>query len=70
MRWSRDSWLGGAIAGWAVGLVKSYVYQLSVADPRIWLAAVGLIVGTAAVGTFVPAIRASRIDPVRALRVE
>ncbi len=62
--------VGGAIAAWAVGLVKGYVYQLSVADPRIWGAAAALIVLTAWLGAYLPALRASRIDPVRALRVE
>lgn len=62
--------VGGAVAAWAVGLVKSYVFKLSVADPRIWGAAIALIVATAAIGALVPALRASRIDPVKALRVE
>jgi len=62
--------VGGAIAAWAVQLVKGYVYQLSVADARIWGAAIALIVVTAGIGALVPALRASRIDPVKALRVE
>ncbi len=61
---------GGAIAAWAVGFVESYVYQLSVADPRIWMAAAALILVTAGLGALLPAVRASRIDPVRALRVD
>jgi putative ABC transport system permease protein len=44
--------------------------QLSVADPRIWGAAVALIILTAWLGAFLPALRASRIDPVRALKVD
>lgn len=62
--------VGGAIAAWAVGFVKSYVYQLSVADPRIWTAAAVLILATAGLGALLPAVRASQIEPVRALRVE
>ena len=62
--------VGGAIAAWAVGFVKSYVYQLSVADPRIWTAAAVLILVTAGLGALLPAVRASRIDPVRALRID
>jgi ABC-type antimicrobial peptide transport system permease subunit len=61
---------GGAVAAWAVGFVKSYVYQLSVADPRIWTAAAILILATAGLGALLPAMRASRIDPVRALRTD
>jgi predicted lysophospholipase L1 biosynthesis ABC-type transport system permease subunit len=62
--------LGGAVSAWAVGFVRGYVYQLSVADPRIWGVAVALIVVTAGLGALLPALRASRIDPVKALRVE
>jgi predicted lysophospholipase L1 biosynthesis ABC-type transport system permease subunit len=62
--------LGGAIAAWAVQLVRAYVYQLSLSDPRIWGAAVALIVATALAGAFVPALRASRTDPLAALRTE
>jgi hypothetical protein len=61
---------GGAVAGWAVGFVKGYLYELTVSDPRIWLSAVGLIMLTALIGALVPALRASRIDPLKALRVE
>jgi len=62
--------VGGAVAAWAVGLVKGYIYQLSIADPRIWIAAVALILVTAGLGAFLPALRASRIDPIKALRME
>jgi predicted permease len=61
---------GGLIAAWAVTLVRGYVYRLSVADPRIWVAAIALILITAGVGALLPALRASRIDPLKALRME
>jgi predicted lysophospholipase L1 biosynthesis ABC-type transport system permease subunit len=61
---------GALVAAWAVGLVEGYLYQLTPADPRIWAAAVALILTTAAVGTLVPAIRAGRTDPLAALRAE
>jgi ABC-type antimicrobial peptide transport system permease subunit len=62
--------LGGLVAAWAVGFVKTYLYQLSVADPRIWAAALVAVVTTAALGTIVPAWQASRVDPLKALRIE
>jgi putative ABC transport system permease protein len=62
--------IGGAVAAWAVGFVQSYVYKLSVTDPRIWSAAIALILATALLGALLPARRASRIDPVKALRTE
>jgi hypothetical protein len=61
---------GGAIAAWAVGLVQVHVYRLSVADPRIWSAAVALVLITAGLGALLPARRASRMDPLRALRAD
>jgi ABC-type antimicrobial peptide transport system permease subunit len=61
---------GGGVAAWAVGFVKGYLYELTVTDPRIWVSAVALILLTALVGALVPAWRASRIDPLKALRVE
>jgi putative ABC transport system permease protein len=61
---------GGLTAAWAVTFVSSYLYGITVADPRVWMAAVALIVGTAGLGALAPAARASGTDPVRALRVE
>jgi ABC-type antimicrobial peptide transport system permease subunit len=61
---------GGAVAAWAVGFVEGYLYQLTAKDPRIWGAAVVSILAMAAIGTLVPAIRASRTDPLKALRTE
>lgn len=62
--------VGGLIAAWAVQFVRSYLYEVTSSDPRVWAAAIALILLTAAVGTLVPALRASRIDPTRALRAE
>jgi len=62
--------VGGVVASWAVGLVQGYVYRLSVADPRIWLSAALLILLSAGIGALLPAVRASRIDPLSALRSE
>jgi putative ABC transport system permease protein len=61
---------GGVVAAWAVGFVEGYLYHLTTTDPRIWGAAVVLILAMAAVGTLIPAIHASRIDPLQALRTE
>jgi predicted permease len=61
---------GGLLAAWSVRFVKSYLYQLTAYDARVWTAAIALIVTTAAIGTVIPALRASRIDPTVALREE
>jgi hypothetical protein len=62
--------LGGVVAAWAVGLVEGYLYQLQTNDPRIWVSAVAMILLTAAAGSLIPAWRASRVDPLTALRAE
>jgi len=62
--------VGGAAAVWAVQFVESYLYELSPGDPRIWATAVLLILATAGVGALIPAVRASRVDPLKALRVD
>jgi predicted permease len=61
---------GGIGAAWAVRYVRSYLYELTAFDTRIWGVAIGLILVTAAIGTLIPALRASRIDPTQALRAE
>lgn len=65
----------GALAGLAVvvplgGGLGRFLYRVSGTDP-LTLGLVGLtLVGVAAVAAFVPAWRASRLDPVDALRAE
>jgi predicted permease len=61
---------GSLVSAWAVRFVKAYLYQVTPYDPRVWTAAVAAIVATAVLGTLIPALRASRVDPVQALRVE
>jgi hypothetical protein len=62
--------VGSLVAAWAVRFVKVNLYQITAYDPRVWAAAVIAIVSTAAIGTLIPCLRASRVDPVRALKVE
>ena len=61
---------GSLVSAWAVRFVKVYLYEITPYDPRVWTAAVVAIVATAIVGTLVPALRTSRVDPVQALKVE
>lgn len=61
---------GGLIAAWGVRFVESYVYKLSIYDPRVWAAAVAALVAVTAVGVLVPAWRASHVDPISALKVQ
>jgi len=61
---------GGVAAAWLVTYVKSYLYKTPLYDGWSWGAATVLIVGIALVGALIPSLRATRIDPIRALRVE
>jgi putative ABC transport system permease protein len=61
---------GGLVAAWAVRFVQSYLYKVPVYDVPAWAAAVAALLLVAGAGAFVPALRASRVDPVEALRVE
>jgi ABC-type lipoprotein release transport system permease subunit len=61
---------GGIASAWWIGVLQSYTYQTPVYDVRAWAAAIGAISLVVLLGTLVPSIRASHIDPVRALRVD
>ena len=61
---------GGLLAAWTVSFLKSYLYQLTAYDARVWTAAIALMLATAAIGALLPALHASRIDPTVALREE
>jgi predicted permease len=61
---------GGLISAWAVKFVQTYLYGLTPYDPRVWILAALLVAGAATAGTLIPALRASRIDPAWALRLE
>jgi macrolide transport system ATP-binding/permease protein len=61
----------GAAAALAVGrLLEQMLFGISGRDPRVVLASAAILAVCATVAAVIPAIRASRIDPTRALRVE
>jgi predicted permease len=61
---------GSVAAFFAVRFVRAYLYQTTPYEPRVWAAAITMIILTTMAGTLIPALRASRTDPVRALRVD
>ena len=71
------SWLAifGVVAGLAaalglVQLVKSMLYGLKPADPASFAGAGALLLGVAIIAAWIPALRASKVEPMEALRHE
>jgi predicted permease len=61
----------GLIGAWALGkAMGSLLFGVGGSDPAALLGASALMAGTAFLATYVPARRASRLDPVRALKLE
>jgi len=50
--------------------LKNILFKVNALDPTIYFAVAGLLTLVAAVSCFVPARRATRVDPVAALRYE
>ena len=55
-----------AVSGW----VKPLLFQESPRDPLVFAVVAVVLLAVAALASFVPARRAARVDPMRALRTE
>jgi predicted permease len=62
--------LGLAASGFATQLLRSMLYGTQPLDPSIFAAAATALLAVAALACLIPAWRASRIDPMQALRTE
>jgi ABC-type antimicrobial peptide transport system permease subunit len=67
--------VGGILIGAALyvpvaGLLRSLLYEVTPFDPLVLATVVVLLFGSALAAGYVPAVRASRLDPMEALRVE
>ena len=62
--------IGLAIAFASGRVLRSVLFATSPADPWILLAAAGLLLATALVACYLPARRATRVDPVRTLATQ
>jgi predicted permease len=62
--------IGVALALAAARLLASQLYGVSATDPMTFVAMPLFLIGVAALATYVPARRATRVDPVEALRSE
>jgi predicted permease len=61
----------GLIGAWSViSTIKSFIFGMKPADPLAMLLAVGIFAAVLLLAGFAPAMRASRIDPLSALRHE
>ncbi|HET7697692.1 MAG TPA: ABC transporter permease [Vicinamibacterales bacterium] len=60
--------LGAALSAWAATYVRTLLYGLEPRDPWTFAAAALLLTVVAALAAWLPARRASRIDPMQALR--
>lgn len=61
---------GVAAAFGLTGLLSSLLFQVPPRDPLVFLAAPTLLVGVALVAVWLPAVRATRIDPIHSLRCD
>jgi ABC-type antimicrobial peptide transport system permease subunit len=51
-------------------LVKSLLFQVKPSDPATFIAVATVLLGTAALASYLPARRAAAVDPLSALRSE
>ena len=62
--------LGLAASTATTQFIKSMLYETQPLDPEVFAAVAALLMGSAALACMVPAWRASRLDPMRVLRME
>jgi ABC-type antimicrobial peptide transport system permease subunit len=60
--------LAGAFAGARV--LRTFLFDLTPSDPLTYISIVVVLVVTAVLASWIPGLRASRVDPVIALRAE
>jgi len=72
--WLRTAWpnagpfVGAAVNFWAAPVVRSLLYWGDARDPATLIGAAGVLVEVATLAGWLPAWRASQIDPAKVLR--
>jgi ABC-type antimicrobial peptide transport system permease subunit len=61
---------GAVAAALGVRLLHDFLFGVAPIDPAAFALAAALLVSVGTVAAFVPALRATRIDPLRALRAQ
>ena len=60
--------VGGGMSFWASTLVHSLLYGIQPHDPLTWVSAAAILASVGGIAGFIPAWRASQIDPAEVLR--
>jgi ABC-type antimicrobial peptide transport system permease subunit len=61
----------GALLGWWLGRgLDRVLYEVDAGAPGVYAAVIAVVLMLALVGAWVPAVRAGRVDPMRALRLD
>jgi ABC-type antimicrobial peptide transport system permease subunit len=61
---------GMAAAFWANRLIQALLFDVGIFDPLTCAIVIVLLAGATLIACVVPAVRASRVDPIQALRSE
>lgn len=59
---------GAAMALWLTRLLRGLLFEITPADPSTFAVSIAFVLGVTLVASYVPARRASRVDPIVALR--
>jgi putative ABC transport system permease protein len=62
--------IGGVGSQWLTRLLASQLYAIKATDPATYTGVVLLLICIVAAASYLPAIKATRVDPVVALRHE
>lgn len=62
--------LGLMISWWASRLLRAFLYGIDAHEPLVWTAAIAALLMVSAIAAWLPARRASAVDPIVVLRVE